>query len=378
MLVYASLFAQKDAFIEALSETITTDMSVIHEAVSESQFTMIGEAHGLAEVQTFSSDLFIQACTSGYDIFVVETDPYCAAKVEQLAKAPLDETDKFAAQFPMAIPFFHSVEGMEMARRIAQAGGEFWGVDQVFIVGPRYLFNKLVRTAPNERAKTLAEDYEIRAREAFTHAMASGAPDQVLMMQLTEEDYDKLREAFAQSPSAIDLLYNMALSQQIYQYWYDGEYYNNNSVRSDLMKELFLEKYNARDEKPNVMFKLGSYHAMRGLTGTNIYDLGNTVNELAAIEGTNSVHIKLSAAKGTSFNMLAGVQEFNDAEDWHPWLQEALSTHLASTEDGYVIVDLRKLRNLRVQYDPELKELIFPWDFWVIIPEASSVTPLSN
>ena len=383
-------YAQEDELISTLqANTFTLDFKegnagfdLLSEAIKESQFTMIAEAHGLAEVQAISTNLYDIGAGAGYSAMVIETDPFSAAKVSQLARVTDGETYNFAQRYPMAIPFFHSEEGMAMARHIAEKGGEFWGVDQVFVVGPRYLFTKLAKVAETHEANNLAAEYADRAQQAFEQAMASQKPGEVLLMQLTDEDFDKLRKAFAGQESAVEMIDQMQLSRDIYQYWYDGEYYLNNSVRSDLMKRLFMEQYNraaGSGNLPKVMFKLGSNHAVRGLTSTHIYDLGNLVSELAAINGTKSLHIRLTGARGSSYNMLAGAQEFDAVKEWHPWLAEALSEQLESSGGEFLLVDFRPLRKLSVKsIDPDLRDLIFANDMWIIIRNAHPVTPIEG
>ena len=127
------------------------------------------------------------------------------------------------------------------------------------------------------------------------------------------------------------------------------------------------------------MFKLGSNHTVRGLTRTHIYDLGNTVTEMAAINESGSTHIRLTGAKGTTYNMLAGLQDFDDSADWHDWIREALIDKLDAEDSDYLLVDLRPLRKLRMKnVDQELKDLVFGFDMWIIITNASGVTPIGN
>ena len=241
--------AQQEEFVRALGENAqglkfepgNPAYSLLTEAISSSQFTLIGEAHGLAEVQSVSAELYKIGAGHGYSAMVIETDPFSAAKVAQMAQSDDAETTDFASKYAMAIPFFHSEEGMAFAREIVSMGASLWGVDQVFVVGPRYLFAKLAKAANSPEANKLAAEYADRAQDLFNEAMSSGNPGGVLLMKLTDDEFDELRTAFSDVPSAQELIDQMQLSRDIYQYWYDGEYYLNNSVRSDLMKRLFLK-----------------------------------------------------------------------------------------------------------------------------------------
>ncbi|MDX1477623.1 MAG: hypothetical protein R3301_07930 [Saprospiraceae bacterium] len=391
-----SAMAQKDAFVETIREHVHTltlnggQVSgaggiLLNERVAESQFVLLGEQHGLAEVQAFGAALYDLAHQHGYRYFAVETDPVAAARVELMASPSAQESEAtaFFQTHQMAIPFFYSQEGMEMARAIHATGGGtplFWGLDQVFVVEPRLIFTELVELAPHEQARNLASDYLARAHKLFGEAMGSGDPSGVILMQLTSAEFEELRSAFKGEQGAVEMIDQMQLSQEIYRYWYDGQYYLNNSVRSDLMKRLFRNYYYQAVERdgapPKVVFKFGSNHCVRGLTRTHIYDLGSTVAGLADMNATRSLHLRLTGARGTAFNALQGPQAFDAVADWHPWLQEALDEIVSADRDGWVLVDLRPLRHLRLKdADEEIKSLVFGFDLWIIIPAASPVTP---
>ena len=394
-LVAFSSMAQQEEFVKAFSEN-TTALSLnegglsdegavlLAEAVAQSQFILIGEAHGLKEIQEFSAALFDIAYANNFKALVVETDPFAADALELLATMDDETIADFHRKFPMAIPFFHSVEGMNLAKHVyetSNGSARLWGVDQVFVVGPRLIFSKLGERADTEAGMQLAKEYQERATVAFEQAMQANNPGAVLMTSLTEEDFDKMRSAFANDETSLKMVEQLRLSQEIYQYWYAGEYYLNNSVRSQLMKRLFNEYYHEveiwSDSPPKVMVKLGANHCVRGLTPTRIYDLGNMLSEMADIQGNQSLHIKLTGAKGQSFNMLGGVQDFDSTEDWHEWINEALADHLANSSSNMLLIDMRPLRNLRLkEADQEIKDLVFGFDMWAIILDAHPVTPI--
>ena len=353
---------------------------LLEEAVAASQFVLIAEAHGLAEVQEISTALFAVAHSSGFNHMAIETDPFVTKDITRMAAETDVEAAAYFDKYPMAIPFFYSQEGMQMARDIhALNNVEFWGLDQVFIVAPRVLFTHLIEMAPNKLAKELASNWYDLANAAFGEAMGAGDPSGVILYKITDEDFAELHRAFSSVPEATEMINQMQLTQEIYAYWSSGEYYLNNKVRSDLMKRLFWGNYQSAvaggEERPKVVFKFGSNHCVRGLTSMHIYDLGNTISELADLNGTKSVHIKMTAARGSSFNMLAGPQEFDDTEDWHEWIKAALNDKVEQADGDLLIVDLRPLRNLRLKNaDESIKSLVYGFDFWIVIPNATPVT----
>ena len=197
------------------------------------------------------------------------------------------------------------------------------------------------------------------------------------MNTLQPEDFEQLYAAFPKATGeAHQIVQGIEKSQEIYLYWFGGQYYNNNQVRGKLMKKQFMDYYRAAQEEteqPKVIFKFGANHMEKGLTSTNIFDIGNLASELAATNGMESLHIKFTGAKGSYFNALGGPQEFDDTENWPNEFQEALQEKLNG--EDWILIDMRPLRQLRMKNAEEkIKRLIFNYDIWVIPPTVHTVS----
>jgi hypothetical protein len=247
-------------------------------------------------------------------------------------------------------------------------------------VATRFLLSEILKKAKSEAGKQLAKVHFGKAQAAFGEAMGKQDPSGVYLMKLSQEDFKELETVFRQEENfdALEIINGIKKSQQIYQHWYDGEYHQNNRVRSRWMKNTFMRYYNEamfRDgELPKVMFKFGSNHAIRGLTSVHIYDLGNMVSELAESKGNQSLHIKVTAIQGKAYNMLMGQQEFDNTEDMDTRILEAIGPLANGIE--WIVLDLRPLRNIRMKKESEsFKSLVFGFDFWVIAPEGTPLEP---
>ena len=110
----------------------------------------------------------------------------------------------------------------------------------------------------------------------------------------------------------------------------------------------------------------------RGLTPVNVFDLGNLAHELAQQNGMHSVHIKFNGLKGETHHPLQGSQVFDHWKELDPHFKYALEKE--GVVEGWYLIDLRPLRQLRLKYaNTSLKTLIFGFDFWIIVPEASAL-----
>ena len=125
-------------------------------------------------------------------------------------------------------------------------------------------------------------------------------------------------------------------------------------------------------EPPHVLVKMGSYHAGRGLSPVNHFDIGNFLSEFALSLGQQSYHIIVIAPRQLS----AGESE--DLTKQQPMiLPYAQLLH----DDLPVFVDLAKVRkNMRGRILEKLPRdqvrLIYAYDAVIVLPEFTSATPL--
>ncbi len=358
---------------------------LLETAIPGCQFLLVGEQHGIQEVGDFTEVLFRTAHPHGFQYLALETDPFIAEKIEQLAGEGLEALQAFNRELPFAIPFYLNKEDFGLLQEAVEnseaKGPAIWGLDYVFGAGERYIFRALADIAPNENARQLAQEYHQLGVEALNKFMSTGNPREGLLLKLTKEDFTEFYEAFGQEEESLAyrMIHGMELAQEVFLHWFEGRIYLNNAIRGNIMKENFRRYYRYAqaqgEEVPRVAFKFGAYHLQRGLTPTHIYDIGNLASEVAALNGMESLHIRFSGLKGRSYNMLAGPQAFDNTKSLLPEIKAVVESELP--ENGWLLLDLRPLRPLIGKDTPEeLKQLVFGYDLWVLVPEALPLTPL--
>ncbi len=359
-------------------------VQLLEKGVQNHHFVTIGEMHGIREVGEFSEGMYRIGKKHGYKYFAIETDPWVAQKLEYLAAQPIDSLRAFEKRYPLAIPFYGNQNDFSFLAAIVQEndveGRKIWGLDQTFVAATRFLLHEVMNLAKTEPARAIAKKHFDRSVSAFGEAMQNRDPGSVYLRKMTDDDFRELEEAFHEEKNfeAMRILAGMKESKEIYQHWYDGAYYQNNRVRSRWMKDTFMRYYNEamfRDgDLPKVMFKFGSTHSVRGLSYTYIYDLGNLISELAESKGSQSMHIRFSALKGSAYNMLSGNQDFDNTGEIDARIIEAVGRKDA--REGWILIDLRPLRNLPMKNQPEaFKTLVFGFDLYVLVPEAHPLEP---
>lgn len=388
-----SMKAQDSLLIEAVKANtyaLTVDQGQfkgsgaqpLQEALGGKQFLLVGEQHGIVEVGAFTRALYTAAQPQGFNYFCIETDPFIAEKLEQLVDDGQSALSAFTKEFPLSIPFYDNPEDFALLETALQSNaGEdpvFWGIDQVFAAAPRYLFKHLTEIAPNKAAKDMAAAYLQQGIDGFNKVMKTGDFTQMLLMQLTSEDFEKLHGTFGRDSAseAVRIIEGLANTKEIYDTWYAGQYYQNNLIRSKLMKKQFMDYYRraaAKAPHPKVIFKFGATHTYRGLSYYQIFDVGNLASELAAMNGLESLHIHFSGLQGKANAGLQGTQSFDAKKDVHPILWEAIKEKAEATD--WIMVDMRPLREKfgRKTLKP-IKSEVFNYDFWIFVPQATAVT----
>lgn len=358
--------------------------AVLQEAMQSPQFLLVGEQHGIVEVGAFTNALLKAARPLGFEYFCVETDPFIAKKLEQLVGEGKPALDEFVKSFPLSIPFYDNHEDFQMLTTALEAGDgqlpKLWGVDQVFAAAPRYLFQRLTEIAPDAKAKALAADYLKKGREGLQAVMKNGDFNQMILNQLEEKDFTQLLTAFGNDPQSesTQIIQGMMKTKEIYAAWYAGKYHQNNFIRSKLMKKQFMEYYREAEKlkpTPKVVFKFGATHTYRGLSYYQVFDLGNLVSELAAMNEMESLHIHFTGIRGKANSGLQGEQSFDSQKDIAPEIWAAISDRAEGQE--WILVDMRPLREKfgRRRLKP-IKSEVFNYDFWIFVPEATPVTTI--
>lgn len=385
MLSTAQMYAQTDSSLVQfiLDHTHEIDVrenklqgdgsEIIREALEGSQFVLIGEQHGIEEVGHFTHVLFEECQSLDYKYLALEVSPMMAEEMQRRVPEGLDAWKQFALQYPFGVAFYDNGQDYSMLKSGVD-NAIIWGLDQVFIAESRILMSRLVEVATSDQQKSMAEKYRQIGKDGAQSAMQSMQMTDLLLFRMTDSLLSEFRRAFAGHEEAIEILYEIEKSRDIYQAYFDKNYYGNNKLRIDLMKEHFLSYYEEAQEKdasvPKVVLKFGAYHMYRGFSPVQMLDLGNLTHELAIINGHHTVSFAFMGLKGASSNPMTGVQEFDNTTEMDPHLAEALDQKVLS--ESYYLVDFRPLRYRNLsKLKEDLVDRIYAFDFGVFVPEAN-------
>jgi hypothetical protein len=351
-------------------------------------FILVGEDHGFADVPRFVLALDAALGAAAPRRLVVEVGPFGTQRLARAVDG--DDPTALARRHPGSTPFFEWRDDLALAQRyVARSGrGALWGVDQEFIFAATPHLEALRALAPTAAHAALAPMLT-RARAADRAVIEDGRPDAALLLSWRVADTQALRAAFAPAPSdeVTRRIAALAESAAIYQSnASDG--HASNRRRATWMKARFMDHWRATaGGDRRAMFRLGAFHAMRGLAPTGVFDLGNLASELAASEGGHSLHLLVIAAGGTVNRKqpfladeglrrapydgrrelaVLGAEPFMDAADGDDW-------------SLFDLAPLRRQGAVLEAAGPRFARLMHGYDFVILVPLAEAardvVTP---
>ena len=159
-------------------------------------------------------------------------------------------------------------------------GFELWGLDQHFFGGFKFVKDDIYNGYdPKLKAENpiLLED-----------SKKDGVDGDIAFAKIFDISKNKMAQ---------NIKNEMLISAAIYTDYSAGRYYQNNTVRSKLMKTNFNTYYtnyvNTKKAAPKAFFKFGSNHVSKGLSPLGILDLGDFMDQFSQMKNQQSIHIQL-------------------------------------------------------------------------------------
>ena len=344
-------------------------------AIQKSQFVLVGEDHGLAEIPPFAAAV---ARVLKPAVFVAEVDPYVAQKVTRLVAQPGPAT-AYLRQYPEALCFFNRAEEFELVRTLRAQQVRLVGLDQVYCTTAAPFYAQLAGLVKNKSTKTYM------ARRAGAYAAQDqafeklGNDDYVMTMQAQSAIDSLLLLTKNESPAAQKMAQDYAASYAIYK---TGDHQTRlNLMRRNLLQALWPYQSATGLTAPKMLFKFGVNHLARGLSPAKFgefYDVGNLVQSLAEAESQKSLHLCIVGKQGTRASLdnpyfpARRTKAYTAAENasLRPFLDQV-------TGPGWAVFDLRFARRaittgrLQLTNQP-LQRTIMGYDYLIVIPETTA------
>ncbi len=363
--------------------------------INAARFVLVGETHFTQEIPQFVSAV----CRVMHpDAYAVEAGPLMTGFVAGQLHDP-ERATHISAELdrePESIAFLNMREENDLAANCAETSPshfELWGLDQEYVGAAGPLLEAMLATKPGPLSVQAIHTAQEREQAAEQVASAKNDVKQLYLINASDADLRQLRQAIQADglPETVRLFKELEASHNIYQMRLAGQA-ESNHARAVLLKQHLLANYvpfHSRTPAGRVLFKFGAMHMGRGFDPLHQLNLGNTVGEMADVEGVQSLHISILGAGGiaassgayrkpletNSFNLLSGDKQA-------AWLAPALAELIPKTSNGGMapatMFNLRKLRFRGLTLAPEWEQLIYSYDVLIILPRVSPAVPLQH
>ena len=347
---------------------------------NESQFVLVGEEHGVADIASTVRALLAGIGPLGYRHLAIEVDPWTTAKLETMLRQ--GGTAALAAYLArddakLSLPFYNWSTEAALAQAAVRANGEappaLWGLDQLFIGAAGTLLADIAAGAANAQARALAQALAARAKGSLEFLGTVELRELQELHALLGDEQDR---EWAQ------LAAGMIESARIYQPFVAGRglsVHAANLERETLMKRTFLARMHEAQTRegrmPKVLFKFGANHMMRGLSPTYVPSLGNFVSEFALAQGKSAFGLLILCGPGTKAADFMGNEadcEFDAAKAFPD-----LVAHVDPKTP--TLFDLRRWKDRPKQWAhlaPEVRAMIWAYDALLFVPGGKPAQPL--
>ena len=352
----------------------------LEKKIENSQFIMLGEQHGIKEISEIANTIYNSAYQFGYNTLCIETSPFAAKTLDTLIKTQSNieySLKKLYEKYPVSIPFYNNKSDIQLFTNIASKKGELWGIDQVFMVEFRLVFDYLVNKNKNKKLKEAVIPLLKESIIGYNIAVKNKDFTAPFIFKYTDELHERLLSLTTTSYER-KLLENLMETKKIYSYNFQKQYYMNNNERARLMKQNFITYYTNTEKKPKVIFKLGANHVAKGLSATNVFDISNLVSELAIINGKKSIHIYAIGVNGMQ-NLghpfaPVSVVPFENSKN----LPKEISGTINNQEGKFMVIDTEKLKSVANQLSDEMKRLVLAYDILIYIKDCKALEDLTD
>jgi hypothetical protein len=288
----------------------------------------------------------------------------------------------FRAQPPGAA-FYTMREEAELLAALP-AGMRLWGLDYE-IIGDPILIDRLTARAPRS-AKPALDTLRRTSSEARAKLLATRAPEHFFAFSADPALVRAVRAGWpkpdVQSAWILDTLEE---TLEINRLWVAKQGWASNArraafMRANLRRYWLAEK--AKGRSPKAIFKFGAFHAGRGRSGTEVYDIGEFAPAIAELEGSRSFHLLVGAGVGRPHAV------FNPTKlDYEPAPADMFKSYAADPlaavafPDAPTLIDLRPLRPLlsarqTKTADPDLVRAIHGFDAMLVLSGSTASTGL--
>lgn len=326
------------------------------EEFQKNQYILLGEYHNSHQISKFTRAIIPILDDSGFKTFGLEIGPISVEMLREFSKdssKTVENLHAFNSKFYVStknrnftpIPFFSNVEDAEFLAEATKRKWNLIGLDQEFLFNYLPLLERMSNNLNPKKRKELAELYNktIKAVKSAYEVDNNGGKRLFETISESADFNNFLDSASEKNPTNQRIANAIRKTTDIYLKSVKRQYLAQNSERVEYMKQNLAEsfasaKFDLRRDK--MLLKMGGVHTGRGFSPLSLFEIGNTLSELANFNGNKSLHLNFNSRfyidKGKEVDDLADTKGFG-------YRFQALLQ--MSKKDKWTVIDLRPLRS---------------------------------
>jgi len=355
------------------------------EAGRASQFFLIGEEHGIAENPKLAAQLFSALRPSGYEHVCVEISPPMASELDRAARGGIGGVRAMFADPRANVAFFgmrEEAEWIAAARAAAPSRGQaIWGIDYE-VGGDRRIIQLLKAKRKPAAAETALATLEAASNASWAQYAQTRNAQFIFSFAGDPALVAAVRTAWpnADQESAW-MLETLEETLSINRLWVSREGWASNQRRATFNRRN-IRRLRAQAPESKVLFKMGASHMVRGLTHTQVLDVGNEISEAAEAMNAKSYHVMVLPGAGShvaQFDPSAWTYRPSDAETYADQGMTPLMS--AAYSDAFTLIDLHPIRPLvfgarHKALDPDLVRCVHGFDALLVMSGSTASSNL--
>ena len=323
----------------------------LKQEMSKAQFTMLGEYHGSKRISEFTNAIIPILNDVGYKAVAFEVGPITGQilnKMEGNVESQLKEQhNKYLTKdddgyVNTPFPFFDNKEDAQFLKTAKSNSWNVFGIDQEYYDSYVMLTDKMFSNMSKPDKKEHYDLYTKTIEELKQFYKDDQNDKQNFHVSLSNSELFKdFTQKMTLEPKNVEILNAMKSSSEIYLLNINRKWYENNVTRIKYMKSQLkrgLGNLNFNISTDKLLIKMGGYHLSKGFSPLGIYEVGNTLNELAEFNGNKALNIGFT----TRFYMEDGQLKDNTASE-NRYYKNQMALIQMGKKDQWVVIDLRPL-----------------------------------
>ncbi|MEM1320743.1 MAG: hypothetical protein AAGG75_10840 [Bacteroidota bacterium] len=361
------------------------------EELSKAQFTMLGEYHGSKRISEFTEALIPLLDQAQYKTMVLEVGPITGellntmdveteeALKEVHEKYMLKEEDGYVNT---PFPFFDHTEDAAFLTAAKKRGWQILGIDQEFYHSTVMLADKMYENLSDNlkgQHKALHQEVvdslnlyyvnDLKEIRKFSIVVQHSPLIKTFLdkMSATQSENAAIAEAFRAS---INIYYLYATRQ-----WFENNQTRIKYMKKQLREGLAKKNFNIHEDK--LLIKMGGYHLSKGFSPLGLYEVGNTLNELAEFNGHTSLNIAFSNRFYMENDTLVDV-----LVSGNKYQKRYKDFDQMGKKEEWVVIDLRPMvkghyyRPVKYKFNKYIESFVKRYDLVVIPKTEMDPTPV--